>query len=48
MQCAQAIGFVASLKDNTGTKMGILHASYGALQMFQTNASAVNSGLIFI
>jgi len=27
---AQANGFVASLKDNAETKMGLLHAAYGA------------------
>ncbi|KDQ58647.1 hypothetical protein JAAARDRAFT_155195 [Jaapia argillacea MUCL 33604] len=30
LQDAQANGFVASLKDNPATKMGILHAAYGA------------------
>jgi len=30
VQDAQANGFVASLKDNAETKMGILHAAYGA------------------
>jgi hypothetical protein len=28
-QDAQANGFVAALKDNSETKMGLLHAAYG-------------------
>ena len=32
---AQANGYVASLKDNAETKMGILHAAYGVLRIFK-------------
>ena len=49
-QNAQANGFVATLKDNAETKMGILHAAYGDYRLsfllaFFAHWSIIFSGL---
>lgn len=47
MKTAQAIGFVACLKDSPETKMGLFHAAYGTFKIWRslTNANLIGSYL---
>lgn len=49
-QDSQSNGFVASLKENSATKMGLLHAAYGSSsRTYSYNAISTNGqGLCFI